>query len=197
MWKSSKLFCSYHILAYWVCSHTKSALVLFCIQVIIIITNSFYSKKVHVAIQAASAALVTAAFPVMHVWNVCTVHFKNFLFCKFTQSTRNVSVIMYIKREMVITDKCFYKSRWGQIQLMAVGTEQMQLRWDSLGKVQRCYLWEDKLSTELSTVDSMYLLMELHLLKGNAQCLWYLPIHTFTNENAMEWLPSSCSFITK
>jgi len=26
---------------------------------------------------------------------------------------------MYIKRGMVITDKCFDKPRWGQIQLMA------------------------------------------------------------------------------
>lgn len=120
MWKSSKLFCSYHILAYWMGSHTKSALVLFCIWVIIIITIFFYSKKVHIAIQTACAALVVImAFPVMHVWNVCTVHFKNSLFCKFMQNTSNVSLIMYIKREMVITDKCFYKSRWGQIQLMA------------------------------------------------------------------------------
>lgn len=50
------------------CSHTKNMLVLFCIQVIIIITNSFYSKEVHIAVQTASAALVVIiAFPVKHV----------------------------------------------------------------------------------------------------------------------------------
>lgn len=91
-----------------------------CVHGVVINTSFLSTTPPHLAIQIASAAFITViAFPAMHVWNVYTVCFKNFLFCKFVQSTRNGSLATYIKREMVIIDECFHKTSQRRIQLPA------------------------------------------------------------------------------